>query len=113
MNEFLLQEVSHATGLVCLTLTRANDVRTRGPITCELQDANAGIDGPYRLIASGDIVHFISETEWPRFTKNEAETAFGNDVAYAHCQILFPTVRDAGSANSMQIVEVELIGVVQ
>jgi len=34
-----------------------------------------------------------------------------NDVAYSHYQVLFPAVRDNGSANSMQIAEMELIGV--
>ena len=38
--------------------------------------------------------------------------SFDNDMAYAHYQVLFPSVRDAGSANSMQIAEVELLGTV-
>jgi hypothetical protein len=42
---------------------------------------------------------------------NETEIAFENEVAYTHYQLMFPTVRDAGSANSMQIAEIELIGV--
>jgi hypothetical protein len=42
---------------------------------------------------------------------NETPITFENDVAYSNYQLLFPTVRDAGSANSMQIGEVELIGV--
>ena len=62
------------------------------------------------MIAAGDIVDFVGEDAWPRFTKNETVIAFDNDVAYAHYQILFTTVRDAGSANSMQIAEIELIG---
>jgi hypothetical protein len=33
-------------------------------------------------------------------------------VAYAHYQVLFPTVRDAASANSMQIAEIELLSAV-
>jgi len=32
-------------------------------------------------------------------------------VAYAYYQVMFPTVRDAAGANSMQIAEVELLGV--
>jgi hypothetical protein len=42
---------------------------------------------------------------------NATPITFDNDVAYAHYQLLFPTVRDPGSANSMQIGEVELLGV--
>ena len=62
------------------------------------------------LIASGDIVDFAQTAAWPRFTKTESAITFANDVAYTHYQVLFPTVRTPGSANSMQIAEVELIG---
>jgi hypothetical protein len=61
------------------------------------------------LIASGDIVDFTQEAEWPRFTMNATPISFDNDVAYSYYQIMFPTVRDAASANSMQIAEVELL----
>jgi len=94
-----------------LTLTTANDEAPRDPIAFELYGSNESIDGPYELIASGDIVDFAQETEWPRFTKNETPISFDNDVAYSHYQILFTALRDAASANSMQIAEVELIGV--
>ena len=47
-----------------------------------------------------------------RFTKNSTPIVFENEVAYTSYQLLFPAVRDPGSANSMQIAEVELIGVV-
>jgi Concanavalin A-like lectin/glucanases superfamily len=93
-----------------ITFTTANDAAERDPATFELYGSNDSIDGPYTLIASGDIVDFTGETAWPRFTKNETAIAFANSVAYAHYQVLFPTVRDPGSANSMQIAEVELLG---
>jgi F5/8 type C domain-containing protein len=99
-----------ATVVTGLALTTANDAAERDPATFELYGSNAGIDGPYTLIASGDIVDFTGETAWPRFTKNGTVISFENTVAYAHYQVLFPTVRDPGSANSMQIAEVELIG---
>jgi len=41
---------------------------------------------------------------------NATPISFNNDVAYAHYQVLFPALRDAASANSMQIAEVELLG---
>jgi len=94
-----------------LTLTTANDAIERDPISFELSGSNESIDGPYELIASGDIVDFAQADAWPRFTKNATPILFDNDVAYAHYQVLFPAVRDAGSANSMQIAEVELLGV--
>jgi hypothetical protein len=42
---------------------------------------------------------------------NATAISFDNDVAYKYYQVMFPTVRDPGSANSMQIAEVELLGV--
>ena len=101
-----------ATIVTELTLTTANDAVERDPIAFELYGSNEGLDGPYTLIASGDVVDFAGEAEWPRYTTNETPMTFDNDVAYQHYQLLFPSVRDAGSANSMQIAEVELIGVV-
>jgi hypothetical protein len=94
-----------------LTLTTANDAAPRDPATFELSGSNDSIDGPYTLIASGDVVDFTQEAEWPRFTMNATPISFDNDVAYAYYQVMFPTVRDAASANSMQIAEVELLGV--
>jgi len=94
-----------------LTLTTANDAIERDPIAFELSGSNEGIDGPYELIASGDVVDFAQADAWPRFTMNATPILFDNDVAYAHYQVLFPAVRDPGSANSMQIAEVELLGV--
>ena len=94
-----------------LTLTTANDAVERDPVVFELYGSNDSIDGPYTLIAWDVITDFAGETEWPRFTKNETPITFENDVAYTHYQLMFTSVRDAASANSMQIAEVELIGV--
>ena len=92
-----------------LTLTTANDAIERDPISYELSGSNDSIDGPYTLIASGDIVDFAQATAWPRFTTNATAISFENDVAYKYYQVMFPAVRDAASANSMQIAEVELL----
>jgi len=103
-----LEGSSIVTGL---TLTTANDAAERDPISFELYGSNESIDGPYELIADGNVVDFADPNNaWPRFTKNETAIMFDNDVAYAHYQIMFPAVRDPGSANSMQIAEVELLG---
>jgi len=92
-----------------LSFTTANDHAERDPIAYELSGSNAGIDGPYTVIATGDIVDFSQATEWPRFTANETQIEFDNTVAYAHYQLIFTALRDAGAANSMQIAEVELL----
>jgi len=101
-----------ATVVTGLTLTTANDVPGRDPASYELYGSNGTIAGPYELIASGDVVDFTQEVEWPRFTKNETPISFDNTVAYKYYQVLFPTIRGpaGGSVNSMQISEVELIG---
>jgi len=93
-----------------LTLTTANDVPGRDPIAFELSGSNDSIDGPYTLIASGDIVDFAQDEEWPRFTMNATPIIFSNSVAYEHYQLLFTAIRGpvGESVNSMQIAEVEL-----
>jgi parallel beta-helix repeat protein len=98
------------TIVVGLTFTTANDAVGRDPVAYELYGSNVSINGPYTLISSGDIVDFSQATPWPRFTMNETPVFFDNDVAYDHYQVLFTAVRNPGSANSMQISEVELLG---
>ena len=108
---FQIAPLLGSTIVTGLTLTTANDTPTRDPITFELSGSNTGIDGPYTLIASGDVVDFAGETEWPRFTKTETPIEFNNTTAYRYYQIVFPTLR--GEAETlMQIAEVELIGTV-
>ncbi len=103
-----------ATIVTGVTFTTANDVPGRDPIAFELYGSNEGIDGPYTLIAGGDIVDFAQEAEWPRFTMNATPISFENGDAYTSYQLLFPAIRGpvGGSVNSMQIAEVELIGVI-
>ncbi|MBW7989653.1 MAG: LamG domain-containing protein [Planctomycetes bacterium] len=95
-----------------LTFTTANDCAGRDPIAFELYGSNESIDGPYTLIASGDIVDFAQEEEWPRFTKNATPILLDNVVAYNHYQIIFTAIRGpvGGCVDHMQIAEVELLG---
>jgi hypothetical protein len=101
-----------STIVTAVTLTTANDAGNRDPITFELSGSNTGIDGPYEVIAAGDVVDFAGEAEWPRFTQNETAIEFQNAASYTHYQILFPTLRGESEA-LMQIAEVELIGSIQ
>jgi len=93
-----------------MTFTTAEDAAECDPIAFELSGSNAGIDGPYNLIASGDIVDFNEPNEWPRLTKNETPISFENATLYKHYQVLFTAVRGAESA---KISDVELIGVTE
>jgi len=108
---FQVEPASGPSIVTGLTFTTAGDEAPRDPVAFELSGSNDSIDGPYELIASGDIVDFAQETAWPRDTMNATPISFENDVAYNYYQVMFPTVRDAASANSMQIAEVELLGV--
>ena len=112
---FNVTPLAGATIVTGLTFTTANDVPGRDPISFELSGSNESIDGPYTLIASGDIVDFNEPNEWPRFTMNVTPITFDNAVVYKHYQVLFPAIRGpvGGSVNSMQIAEVELIGVTE
>jgi len=102
-----------ATVVTGLTLTTANDDYGRDPIKFELygsSDANSLAEA-YVLIASGDVVDFNQAEVWPRFTMNATPITFENATAYLHYRLLFTAVRDVTQANSMQIGEIELIGV--
>ncbi len=99
------------TIVVGLTFTTANDFPGRDPVVFEFYGSNESIYGPYELIASGEIVDFAGEAEWPRLTKNETPISFYNDIAYNHYQILFTALRGpiGGLIDSMQIAEIELL----
>jgi len=107
---FQVTPSARQTIVVGVTFTTANDAVERDPVGFELYGSNVSINGPYTLIASGNIVDFSQTTAWPRFTKTETPILFDNDAAYDHYQVLFTAVRNPGSANSMQISEVELLG---
>jgi hypothetical protein len=94
-----------------LTLTTANDAVERDPVAYELYGSNLGTDGPWTLIAAGDVDDFARPIAWPRFTKNVTPIGFANTASYANYKLMFPAVRTPTSANSMQIGEVELLGV--
>jgi hypothetical protein len=107
---FQVTPLASQTIVVGLTFTTANDATERDPVGFELYGSNVSINGPYTLIASGDIVDFSQTSAWPRFTMNETPILFDNDTAYDHYQVLITAVRNPGSANSMQVSEVELLG---
>jgi hypothetical protein len=94
-----------------LTFTSANDAAERDPVKFELSGSNDSITGPWTPIAAGDIVDFAGATAWARTTKGTTPVTFDNAVAYKFYQLMFPVVRDPTKANSMQIAEIELIGV--
>ncbi len=98
-----------ATIVTGLTFTTANDDFGRDPIKFELSGSNDSINGPWTLIAAGDIVDFAQTDVWLRFTMNATAISFENTVAYKHYQIMFPSVRP-NTDGLMQIAEIELLG---
>ncbi len=98
-----------ATVVTGLSFTTANDAEPRDPVKYELSGSNVSIDGPYTPITSGDIKDFAAAVPWPRRTKNTTPIKFANTTAYLHYQLMFPAIRDAPNANSMQIAEIELL----
>ncbi|MBN2138951.1 MAG: lamin tail domain-containing protein [Sedimentisphaerales bacterium] len=96
-----------------LSFTTANDSPERDPVAYELYGSNTSINGPYtedNLIHRGEIADFKQAVSWPRDAKNNTPIQFPNNTAYAHYQLLITEVRDPGSANSMQVAEIELLG---
>ncbi|MCL5281240.1 MAG: PA14 domain-containing protein [Planctomycetes bacterium] len=91
-----------------LRLCTANDAIERDPVGWELSGSNNGIGGPYTLIAKGPITDFVGGA-WPRRTWNTTAITFENTVSYTSYQLMLTPVQNPGSANSMQIAEVELL----
>ncbi len=104
-----------ATVVTGLTFTTANDTANRDPITWVLYGSNKGADGPWEVIAKGTIDDFARPLDWPRRWKNVTPIGFANRVAFTTYKVMFPTVRRStnglpSTPNSMQIAEVELLG---
>jgi hypothetical protein len=93
-----------------LTFTTANDAPERDPTAFALYGSNVSINGPYTLVATGNIVDFNRASAWPRYTKNATPITFSNNTAYYHYQILFPAIRSAATSVAMQIAKVEFLG---
>lgn len=106
-------QASLSNTVVGLTFTTANDAPDRDPVSFQLSGSNISIDGPYTLIAEGNIVDFSQSSAWPRFTKNATPILFSNTQSYLYYQLTFPALRNSAAANSVQIAEVELLGIPQ
>ena len=99
-----------------ITFWTANDSVPRDPASYQLFGTNAPIVGDpllslFELIAEGDIA--LPDTRnsggpFPLLDENSLTVLFGNTNAYTSYLVLFPTLKDADAANSMQIAEVQL-----
>jgi autotransporter-associated beta strand protein len=102
--------VNGASVVTGVRFSTANDADNRDPMTFVLEGANSPA-GPWTLIASGNTgLPLTRLTAGPNviFT-NETTGEFTNATAYTSYRLRFPTVRDTGVANSMQISEISLL----
>jgi hypothetical protein len=104
--------------VIGLRLYTANDVPERDPASYQLFGSNDGLEGPWTVISSGNLAlpadrndggNAVSIPPTGNLGAFHQEVTFDNADPYAHYQLVFPTLKDAAAANSMQIAEVELL----
>ena len=95
----------------------ANDAEPRDPASFDLYGTNVAIGGAgpfdlsdFSLIASSPLT-LPSDRDTVADDMGFGETvSFSNDDAYTSYMLIFPTVKDAVNANSMQISEIQFHG---
>ena len=105
--------------VTALRLYTANDAEERDPASFQLLGSNDDLmNGPWTAIASGNLAlpagrnaggNVVAIPPTGNLTAFYQEIVFTNDLPYNHYQLVFPTLKNATSANSMQIAEVELL----
>jgi hypothetical protein len=94
-----------------LQITTANDDVNRDPATYEIYGTNAPVTSVENSRGTGEAWTLISSgaLNLPAERLTEAAAiAFANSTAYSSYKIVFPTVKDAALANSMQISGIQL-----
>lgn len=107
-----------ATTATRITLWAANDSEPRDPASYVLLGTNSAIPGGgsfdsslFTLISGGPISLPASRNAGGAAAldpANSFSTTFSNTDAYESYLVLFPTVKDAPNANSMQVAEIQL-----
>jgi hypothetical protein len=105
-----------------MTLWTANDAVERDPTSYQVLGTNVPIagGGPFPLsdfteISSGGLALPATRNAGgtaPLLPANSQTVTFTNSTSYKSYLVLFPTVTNSASANSMQIAEIQLDGVV-
>lgn len=99
----------------------ANDAEPRDPASYQLFGSNDSINGPWEAISSGAVMlpadrnaggGAVMIPPAGNLAASHYEVLFDNDNSYDHYSVIFPTLKDANAANSMQIAEVELLATV-
>jgi hypothetical protein len=112
---FIVTPETGATVVEGIRLYTANDAIERDPASFVLEGSNSGPEGPFTVIAEGDLSLPEQRNEGGDIPIDPSlwnqTVLFDNDQAYTSYRVTFPTLRDAAAANSMQIADVELLGV--
>jgi hypothetical protein len=91
----------------------ANDAPERDPASYRLEGSTAGPDGPWTTISEGTLNLPAARNAGGNALLvggNVQVVRFTNTTAYTSYRVVFPTLKDAATANSMQIAEVDLLG---
>ncbi|MBL9166347.1 MAG: PEP-CTERM sorting domain-containing protein [Verrucomicrobiales bacterium] len=111
---FAVAPSAGSTIVTGLRLFTANDAVERDPASY-LLEGSSSLDGVWTTISSGDLA---LPAERNAGGANDLSTAFSQEITFANTaaygayRLTFPTLKNAEAANSMQIAEVELLGVV-
>ncbi len=101
--------------LAALRFTSANDFPERDPVTFTLEGSQGTEAGPWVMLASGSTGFTIHDEESglpdSPIARETAAPAIPLDtpVLYRFYRVLFPEIRDAATANSMQIAGVAFL----
>lgn len=105
-----------------IKLWTANDAEERDPASYSVYGTNIALGaGPsyavadFALISTGDLALPASRNLGGASALDDANSqtvGFANADAYTSYMIVFPTLKDAGAANSMQIAEIQLDGTI-
>jgi len=104
--------------VVGVRIYTANDAEPRDPASFQLLGSNTSILGPWTAIASGNLDlpsgrnpagSSVAIPPTGNLGAFHQTIEFFNADPYAHYQLVFPTLKDAVAANSMQIAEIELL----
>lgn len=96
----------------------ANDAVERDPASYILYGSDTGLDGPWTAISSGNLAlpddrnaagDAVAIPPTGNLAAAHQAVTFDNMDSFAHYQLIFPTLKNAAVANSMQIGEVEFL----
>jgi len=112
---FIVTPSMGLTTLDSFQITTANDSPERDPVTWELYGTNELISDGDNSDGSGEGWTLISAGTMnlpdERLTAGAMVDVCNQDQAYASYMLLFPTLKNADGANSMQIAEIQFYGV--